>query len=349
MPTNVGSIVYTITADTAQLVAAERKVSASTQRMGTSFTAVAVAVKALAVAYTLLRSAQLAEEFRLLASRVQIAAGSMQAGAESMRALQAISTRTQTSIAANVQVFTRLNSSILQMGGTQQDTLRLTEILGQAIKVSGASAAEASSAMTQFGQALGSGKLAGDELRSLLETAPYLMKQLADGLGVPIGALKQLGEEGKLTADVVTEALGKAAGQIEADFKQLPQTMAGAMQVAQDAVQRLAERFDELSGTSAALTGVTSGLGNVVDMLAQSLSSTSGEADKLGRNDSVRAWGSATTKVLSYVIDAADFQIVHHPEPELGAFGLLDPHAKRFFRAVRADAQSEIIRVRHWA
>ena len=46
------------------------------------------------------------------------------------------------------------------------------------------------------------GKLAGDELRSFLETAPYLMKQLADGFGVPVGSLNKLGEEAKLTADV---------------------------------------------------------------------------------------------------------------------------------------------------
>ena len=104
----------------------------------------------------------------------------------------------QTEVGANAGVFNRLNGSLLQMGGTQQDTLRITELLGKAIKVSGASGVEASSAMVQFGQALGSGKLAGDELRSLLENAPYLMRQLADGLGVPIGALKQLGEDGKL-------------------------------------------------------------------------------------------------------------------------------------------------------
>lgn len=117
-----------------------------------------------------------------------------------MRALEEMSRRTQTAVADNAAVFSRLNQSLIQMGGTQEDTLRLTELLGKAVKVSGGSAQEASAAMLQFGQALGSGKLAGDELRSLMETAPYLMRQLADGIGVPVGSLKKLGEEGKLTA-----------------------------------------------------------------------------------------------------------------------------------------------------
>lgn len=307
MALNVGTLYYDITADTGKLIGQSREVEKQTGRMVSSLTAVAVAAKALAAAYVLLKSAQLADDMRLLFARVQVAAGGIENAAKAMRGLQEISNKTQTSIAANAGVFGRLNSSLLQMGGTQEDTLRLTSLLAQAIKVSGGSAQEASAAMLQFGQALGSGQLAGDEFKSLMETAPFLMKQLAAGIGVPIGALKALAADGKLTADVVVEALGKAAGQIEADFQKLPQTMSGAMQVAQDAAARLAEKLDDVSGVSAAMTGVTSGLGTTLDLLAESFSGSSSEADKLGRSDTVKTWASATTKALSYVVDAADF------------------------------------------
>jgi tape measure domain-containing protein len=240
---------------------------------------------------------------------VQVAAGSIEAGAAAMGELQRISARTQTELAATAGVFNRLNSSILAMGGNQNDTLRITELLGKAIKVSGASGVEASSAMTQFGQALGSGKLAGDELRSLLENAPYLMQQLAAGIGVPVGALKQLGEEGKLTADVVTTALGKAAGRIDEDFKKLPQTFSGAMTQVADAAQRANEKLDDLTGSSAALTGVAKGVAEVLDQLATQFGNATTEADKLGRSDTVKTWSAATTLALSYVADAADFVI----------------------------------------
>lgn len=303
---NVGGVYYDVELNTSKMLREARQADSALRGVEFRMGAVALAVKGLVAALALLQMARVADEARLLAARVEVAAGSIERGAEAMNALARISARTQTELAANVQVFTRLNSSILQMGGTQQDTLRITDLLAMAIKVSGASAAEAGSAMTQFGQALGSGKLAGDELRSLLENAPYLMKQLAAGIGVPVGALKQLGEEGKLTADVVTAALTKAAGQIEADFGKLPKTFEAAMIALVDQLRRASEAADNLSGTSAALTGIASGTADAVGLLADQLRAASGEANTLGRNDAIGEWSRRTTLVLSYVADAAD-------------------------------------------
>jgi tape measure domain-containing protein len=309
MAEQVGGIFYEVTADTSKLVTQSRQVDRETQSMAASFNRITQAIKVYAAALALVKSAQMADDMRLLAARVQVAAGSLEAGAAAMGELQRIAARTQTELATTAGVFNRLNSSIVAMGGNQNDTLRITELLGKAIKVSGASGAEASSAMTQFGQALGSGKLAGDELRSLLENAPYLMQQLAAGIGVPVGALKQLGEEGKLTADVVTTALGKAAGRIDEDFKKLPQTFSGAMTQVADAAKRANEKLDDLTGSSAALTGVAKGVAEVLDQLATQFGNATTEADKLGRSDTVKTWSAATTLALSYVADAADFVI----------------------------------------
>lgn len=310
----VGGIEYTLSIDTAKLLRGEREASRSLSRLGDEgdklggrLKAVASAISVYAIALQALNAAKSADDMRLLAARVEVAAGSMQLGAEAMKALQEISTRTQSSISANVDVFARLNQSMIQMGGTQQDTLQLTELLGKAIKISGASAQESTAAMLQFGQALGSGKLAGDELRSLMETAPYLMRQLADGIGVPVGALKKLGEEGKLTSDVVVKALGKAADKIDQDFQKFPQTIASAMTVVEDAAKRASEKFDDMTGTSAVLAGAAKGLGTVLDKLAQQFGDNTTEADKLGRSTLVQRWAENTSVVLSYVVDAAEF------------------------------------------
>lgn len=314
MAENVGGIEYTLSIDTARLIRGEREASRSLSnlgqagdQLGSKLKAVAGAISVYAIALQALNAAKAADDMRLLAARVEVAAGSMRLGAEAMKALQEISTRTQTSVSANVDVFARLNQSMIQMGGTQQDTLHLTELLGKAIKVSGASAQESTAAMLQFGQALGSGKLAGDELRSLMETAPYLMRQLADGIGVPVGALKKLGEEGKLTSDVVVAALGKAADQIDQDFQKFPQTIASAMAVVEDAAKRASEKFDDMTGTSAVLAGAAKGLGTVLDQLAQQFGDNTSEADKLGRSTLVQRWAENTSVVLSYVVDAAEF------------------------------------------
>jgi tape measure domain-containing protein len=303
---NVGGVYYDVDLNTADMIRDSRKADTALRGVEFRMGAVAVAVKALAAAIALVKMAKVADDMRLLSARVEVAAGSIERGAEAMNALARVSVRTQTALADSVQVFTRLNSSIMQMGGTQQDTLRITELLAMAIKVSGASATEAASAMTQFGQALGSGQLQGDELRSLLENAPYLMRQLADGIGVPVGALKKLGEEGKLTADVVTAALTKAAGQIEADFGRLPRTFEAAMMALVDQLRMASKAADDLSGTSSVLTGVATGAAEAVGMLADQLKAAAGEANGLGRNDAIGEWSRRTTLVLSYVADAAD-------------------------------------------
>ena len=313
--TNVGGIYYEVAYDTRPLIDGQRAVEREVDKTVKTFNAITLAIKVYAAALTALKMVELADQFRLLQTRVEVAAGSMEAGSAAMAELLSISKRTQTSVEGNAQVFQRLNQSMLQMGGTQADTLRLTELLAKAIKVSGASAVEAKAAMLQFGQALGSGKLAGDELRSLLENAPYLMRQLADGLGVPIGALKQLGEDGKLTADVVVNALSKSAERITADFAKFPLTFDAALTGAIDAFTRLNAQFDELSGKSAAATGIVKGAGEAFDDLAGALSKINGESENLSRSDLIAKWAERTREALSYVVDAADgvgrvFQLV---------------------------------------
>lgn len=306
MVTKVGEIIYEVAYDTRPLIDGQRAVDREVDKTVKSFNAITLAIKAYAAALTALKIIELTDQFRLLQTRVEVAAGSMEAGSAAMAELLSISKRTQTSVEGNAQVFQRLNQSLLQMGGTQADTLRLTELLAKAIKVSGASAVEAKAAMLQFGQALGSGKLAGDELRSLLENAPYLMRQLADGLGVPIGALKQLGEEGKLTADVVVNALSKSAERITADFAKFPLTFDAAMTGAIDAFTRMNAQLDEATGNSAAATGIVKGAGEAFDDLAEALRKVNGESEALSRSETIRTWSDATRTALSYVVDAAD-------------------------------------------
>lgn len=313
MSERVGGVHYDVELNTRKLIDGQREVeravgrtSASLESLGTVLNAATRAIQLYAAAMAVVKAATLADDMRLLAARVQVASGSVEDGARALTELTAISQRTSTSVAANASTFARLNQSLLQMGGTQADTLRLTELLAKAIKVSGASGVEATSAMLQFGQALGSGKLAGDELRSLLENAPYLMRQLADGLGVPIGALKKMGEEGELTADRVVNALGKAATQIAQDFEKFPKTVESAFTALTDAALRANQRFDDMTGTSARLSGVLQGLTQFIDSLSGAISGTSRESAELARQNAMQTWATATRTALSYVVDWTD-------------------------------------------
>jgi len=90
-----------------------------------------------------------------------------------------------------------------------------------AAKLAGASTIEASNAFRQLAQALGSGRLAGDEFRSISEQIPTLLQPIAKELNVPIGKLKELAAEGELTSDVVLRALRKIETEGAASLKEL--------------------------------------------------------------------------------------------------------------------------------
>ena len=90
-----------------------------------------------------------------------------------------------------------------------------------AAKLAGASAIESSNAFRQLAQALGSGRLAGDEFRSVSEQVPTVLAPIAEELGVTIGQLKQLAADGKLTSDVVLRALGRVGKEGSGFLKEL--------------------------------------------------------------------------------------------------------------------------------
>lgn len=310
----VGGIYYDVSLDTAQMVRGQREVDSALRKTSGSMDGfdmklnrIVAAIKIYATALAIVKSINIAEDMRLLKTRVDIASGSIEKGNDAWSELVKISRTSQTSVEANASTFARLNQSILQLGGTQRDTLQLTDLLAKAIKVSGANAVESKAAMLQFAQALGSGKLAGDELRSLMENAPYLMRKLADGLGVPIGQLKSLGEQGKLTSDVVVNALAKAAASIEKDFGAIPQTFSGAMTALEDAAATAVEKFDAMTGSSAVAAGVIKGLVEVIDLLAKQFEEATTESDKLTRGDRMKVWAERGAQAFSYLADAGDF------------------------------------------
>jgi len=104
--------------------------------------------------------------------------------------------------------------------GTSLEDIRTTFIgFNTAAKLGGATSQEASNAFRQLAQALGSGKLAGDEFRSVSEQIPLVLKPLSEELGVSTGELKKLAAEGNLTSEVVIRALSKLADEGGKDLK----------------------------------------------------------------------------------------------------------------------------------
>ncbi len=99
-----------------------------------------------------------------------------------------------------------------------------SETLNKMFVVAGASQAEMSSASLQLTQALGSGVLRGEELNAVFEAAPNIIQAIADYMNVPIGKIREMASEGKITASIVKNAILDATGDVDKDFANMPMT-----------------------------------------------------------------------------------------------------------------------------
>ena len=116
---------------------------------------------------------------------------------------------------------TDITARLAPLGTSVEDIRTVFFGFNTAAKLAGSSAIESSNAFRQLAQALGSGRLAGDEFRSVSEQVPTILAPIAEELGVTIGQLKKLAADGKLTSEVVLRALGRVGNEGSGFLKEL--------------------------------------------------------------------------------------------------------------------------------
>ena len=162
---------------------------------------------------------------------------------------------TRSDLKSTVDLYTQMAPALKGIGLNGQQSVGVITAINQAIGLSGASSQSAAAALVQLGQGFGSGTLRGDELNSVLEQTPALAQAIADGLGVPLGELRKLGEAGELTAAKVAGALQKVAPQLEADFAKMPKTVAQSLTALKNEFLVYLGATDQAAGGTSALAG----------------------------------------------------------------------------------------------
>lgn len=243
-------------------------VSRSTDQLGTSFrnlVRTGASLLGISLGASLVRDvAQLADSWTLVDARIRNSTRGQAAYKEASAELLEIAKRTNSEFESVSTLFVRTNQFIEANGGSQRDTLKLVELVAQAAKVSGTGVQEQQASVRQLSQALASGVLRGDEFNSVMENSPRLAQALADGLNVPVGALREMAEQGRLTADVVTKALLGQADKIAAEFAKIPLTVGAAFTNLKTATGEFVNEFDKANG-------VTRGLAEGINDLAKNL------------------------------------------------------------------------------
>lgn len=148
-------------------------------------------------------------------------------------------------------------------GASSQQVESLIITLTESLKRSGAAASEASASIIQLGQALASGKLSGDEFRSLSENAPLFLKKLSDALNLTIGELRAFSKEQQLTTDLIFGALGDSNEELIKSFSELPKTIGGSLQELENLFIKLGQ-----SGLGSTIAEAISNIGEVLQGLA---------------------------------------------------------------------------------
>lgn len=233
--------------------------------LGAGGAAAAASLGAVALAAT--AAVRAGDELTQTLSRLTAAVGSQQAAVAVYDQLYRLSLQTGQAVGDTASAFARFSIATREVGGTNEQALALTRTLQQAAIVAGASGQEAASAALQLGQALASGVLQGDELRSLLEAMPNLAQALARELGVSVGELRRLGSEGQLTADRVMPALLRAGEQIREQFEQMPPSLARGFSAVSTATSRFLGELDRALGTSQSIAERLMGAARIIDRI----------------------------------------------------------------------------------
>lgn len=165
-------------------------------------------------------------------------------------------------------VYQRFADNADRLGISMKQTAALTETVSKAISVSGGSAASAEAALIQFGQALASGVLRGEEFNSIAEQAPGLLKAIAMGMDTNIGSLRAMAAEGKITGDELVKALSKAKPYIDDLFNKTDFTIAQSFTQLSNEITKFVGAAGAGSGAAAGFSAAISGLANNLSTIA---------------------------------------------------------------------------------
>lgn len=214
---------------------------------------------------------QMADTMQSLRTQVQFVTGSMAELNKVQQELFDISQRTSSSLESTTQLYVRTSRALKDYGVSQRQVLQFTETINKAMAVGGVKPQEQASALLQLSQALGSGKLQGDEFRSISEAAPIILDTLAEYMGKSREEVKKLASEGKITSKLLFEAINGSTQKINQQFEQMPLTFGQAMQQMENAVMKFVGDLDSANGISGLLAQGVSLLAQNFGILAKAI------------------------------------------------------------------------------
>ncbi|HGG9051626.1 TPA: tape measure protein [Enterobacter hormaechei subsp. xiangfangensis] len=295
MSEKAGEIYYDIEADVSGLLKAQGKANKSLDSIGNSATNAAKKMDELqtninrvagAIAASLVVDwgkafLVAADNMSQLNARIERLTGSAAAASQTMQSLMRISSATGGSLQDTAKLWETLSTALRDTGATNGQIIQLTETLQKIGRIGGSSSEEMANALRQFGQSISSGTVRAEEFNSILEQMPELARQIAAGMGVSIGELRQLMLDGKLTAEDALNAIQKQTGSVNAEFEKLPRTLSQANTALTNSFLSMIDSVNQATGASTGLVAVIDSMTAALDRLVGKAASADAQISDL--------------------------------------------------------------------
>lgn len=211
-----------------QFSEAEEAAAQSSDRSARSADKLSGSIRSLVGAYVSLRGLSslmdLSDEMSATTARLDQMNDGLQSTAELQNRIMASAQRTRGSYQDTADMVAKLGTLAGGAFNSSQEIIAFAEQINKQMVLAGTSTTGSQAAMLQLTQAMSSGVLRGEELNSILEQAPTIAQSIASYMGVTIGEMRELASEGKVTAEVVKNAMFDAAEKTNEKFSQMPVT-----------------------------------------------------------------------------------------------------------------------------
>lgn len=196
-------------------------------------------------------------EFETIQNQLKLVTNGTQDLADTTEKLRNMAVANRTSFAATAELYTKLKVSTEELGMSTSDVEDITTKLSQALQVAGADAGTSAGVIKQFGQAMASGVVRGDEFNSIVEGLGPALSIMARESGITVGELRKMAMDGELTAEVFANMLLKSNALTES-FDKMSRTISQTEVIFGDV-------FDELLVDIGKATGATSGYNKILE------------------------------------------------------------------------------------
>lgn len=281
-----------------------QRTSQSAASVGRAFTTAfaGISIGSLAVQFK-----QLTDEFTNVTARLSNVTGTTSNFIDVQQKLLSISQENRTAFSQTTDLYSSLARATQSLGVPQEKLIALTDGIGKAFLVSGASGQSAAAALLQLAQGFSAGALRGQEFVSVQEQAPEVLRAVSSGLGITAGQLKKMAEEGKLTTEVFIDAFLKGMPKVEEQAKRMPTTIGGSLTQVSNSILVTVGSIDKMTGTSSAIASWITTFSKGIDLLVPGIEKLKATSEIAGAASEVLKLDSALKQLQSQPKNAQMF------------------------------------------